>query len=61
MEAAGLFGLSRDYGTVEAGKIANLLLLTADPRTSVTAFDKVETVIVKGRAVQRASLAADRN
>jgi imidazolonepropionase-like amidohydrolase len=61
MEAAGLFGLSRDYGTVEAGKIADLLLLTADPRISVTAFDKVETVIVKGRAVQRASLAAGRN
>jgi imidazolonepropionase-like amidohydrolase len=40
MEAAGLFGLSRDYGTVEAGKIADLLVLTADSLTSVTAFDQ---------------------
>jgi hypothetical protein len=57
MEAADLFGLSGDYGTVEAGKMANLLLLTADPLTSVAALDKIETVIMKGRVVHRATLA----
>jgi imidazolonepropionase-like amidohydrolase len=57
-DVAELFGLSRDYGTVEAGKVANLLLLSADPLAGVSAFDRIDTVIVKGRAIERASLAA---
>jgi imidazolonepropionase-like amidohydrolase len=59
-DAARLFGLSRDYGTVEAGKVANLLLLSADPLASVSAFDKIDPVIVGGRAIERATLAAGR-
>ena len=37
------------------------LVFGSDTRSSVTAVDRVEAVIVKGRAVQRASLAADRS
>jgi imidazolonepropionase-like amidohydrolase len=59
-DAAELFRLSRDYGSIEAGKVANLLLLSADPLAGVSAFDKIETVIVKGRAIRRSTLAAAR-
>lgn len=59
-DAADLFRLSRDYGTVEAGKVANLLLLSADPLESVSAFDNIDTVILKGRAIKRSTLAAAR-
>lgn len=52
------FRLDRDYGTVEAGKIANLLLLDANPLQDITAWNQIERVIVHGEAIDRASLAA---
>lgn len=57
MENARFFGLA-DYGTVEPGKIASLLILRSDPLASTAAFDAIETVIVKGRVVRRESLSA---
>lgn len=55
---ARAFGLDADYGTVEAGKVANLLLLRANPLESVVAWDAIETVILHGRPIERASLRA---
>jgi len=57
LENARFFKLT-NYGTVEAGKIASLLLLRENPLASTTAFDSIETVIVAGRVASRASLAA---
>jgi imidazolonepropionase-like amidohydrolase len=58
-ENAQFFGLARDYGTIEPGKKASLLLLRANPLESVTAFDNIEIVILpSGRVVPRAELAA---
>jgi cytosine/adenosine deaminase-related metal-dependent hydrolase len=58
---AQFFGLASDYGTIEPGKKASLLLLRADPSASVTAFDTLETVILpSGQVVPRADLAAAR-
>jgi len=57
IENARFFGLA-DYGTVEPGKVASLLLLRSDPLASTAAFDTIETVIVKGRVVQREELSA---
>jgi len=57
IENARFFGLA-DYGTVEPGKVASLLLLRSDPLVSTAAFDTIETVIVKGRVVQREELSA---
>jgi imidazolonepropionase-like amidohydrolase len=54
---ARLFGLARDYGTVEPGKRASLLILRADPLISTSAFDTIELVIVGGQVVPRSSLA----
>jgi imidazolonepropionase-like amidohydrolase len=58
IEVARFFGLAGDYGTVEPGKRASLLLLRADPLASTSAFDTIELVIVAGRVVSRSELAA---
>lgn len=52
------FGLADRYGTIEVGKIANLLLLTENPIADVTAWDSIATVILDGRPYERASFAA---
>jgi imidazolonepropionase-like amidohydrolase len=59
LESARLFGLEKDYGSVAPGKFASLLLLREDPLASTTAFDTIETVIVKGRVVPRPTLAVN--
>ena len=60
VENARLFRLS-DYGTIEPGKLASLLVLHDDPLKSTAAFDTIETVILKGRVIPREMLAANRN
>jgi len=45
---------------VEVGKHANLLLLSANPLESVSAFDTIETVLLHGRPILRAELSARR-
>jgi hypothetical protein len=57
IENARFFGLE-DYGTLEPGKIASLLLLQTDPLLSTAAFDTIDTVIVGGRVVRRDALSA---
>jgi imidazolonepropionase-like amidohydrolase len=51
--------LEKDYGTIEKGKIANLLLLDANPLASVEAWSRIDTVILHGEPIARESLAAD--
>ena len=57
IENARFFGLS-DYGTIEPGKMASLLVLRNDPLASTAAFDAIETVIVKGQVIRRETLSA---
>jgi len=52
--------LDREIGTVEVGKRANLLLLRADPRQTVQAYAEIVEVILGGRALDAAALAANR-
>jgi imidazolonepropionase-like amidohydrolase len=56
LESARLFGLEKDYGTIAPGKVASLLLLREDPLASTTAFDTIDTVVVKGRVIPRETL-----
>jgi imidazolonepropionase-like amidohydrolase len=58
LENARLFHIDDRYGTIEAGKVANLLLLREDPLASTSAFDTIETLILAGRAVPRAELSS---
>ena len=52
------FGLDADYGTVEEGKVANLLLMRENPLASVEAWDSIRTVILHGQALDRDSLSS---
>ena len=54
------FALDGDYGTVEEGKIANLLLLDANPLETVRAFSMIDKVVLRGTVIERETLAADR-
>jgi imidazolonepropionase-like amidohydrolase len=53
------FKLDSQLGTIEPGKIANLVLLKKSPLASVDAYDSITTVWVHGTAVARDSLAVD--
>ena len=58
VENARLFGMAQQSGTIEVGKIADLLLLDLDPLESTAAFDAIGTVIVGGRVIPREELTA---
>jgi imidazolonepropionase-like amidohydrolase len=47
----------RDFGTLEAGRIADLLVLTEDPRTDVRAFRSLTHVMRAGHLHRQADLA----
>ena len=55
---ARAFRLDSQVGTIEAGKIANLLLLKKSPLETLDAYDSIVTVWLHGKAVSRESLAA---
>jgi imidazolonepropionase-like amidohydrolase len=55
------FKLDSQLGTIEPGKIANLILLRKSPLESVEAYDTVDTVWVHGIAASRDSLAVNSN
>src|ERR1700674_4547823 len=50
------FKIDSQLGTIEPGKIANLVLLKKSPLESVDAYDSISTVWVHGKQVSRASL-----
>jgi len=49
-------GLGKDSGTVEAGKRADLIVLTADPLVSISNIRKLRYVIANGRVLEPAKL-----
>ena len=53
------FKLQEHYGTVEEGKIANLLLLNRNPLDSIDAWNDINRVILHGDVFDRNSFAAD--
>jgi len=53
------FKLDSQIGTIEPGRIANLILLKKSPLESVDAYDSIVTVWVHGRPISRDSLAAN--
>lgn len=56
MEPAKLFGRSATAGTVDTGKDADLVLLTANPLTDIANTTRIDAVIVNGRLLGRAEL-----
>lgn len=55
------FKLDSQVGTIEPGKIANLILLKKSPLESVEAYDSIVTIWLHGQQVSRESLAANAN
>jgi imidazolonepropionase-like amidohydrolase len=53
------FKIDSQLGTIEPGKIANLVLLKKSPLESIDAYDSVTTVWVHGTQVARNALAVD--
>ena len=54
--AAEYLNASGEFGTIEAGKRADLLLLDANPLQSVANASRVAGVMVRGRWLPRAEL-----
>jgi imidazolonepropionase-like amidohydrolase len=55
------FKLDSEVGTIEPGKLANLVLLRQSPLESLDAYDTIVTVWVHGRPISRGSLASSPN
>jgi imidazolonepropionase-like amidohydrolase len=53
---AGAAYRSRDLGTIEKGKVADLILLEADPLANIHNIEKVSAVVAQGRVVDLGSL-----
>jgi len=56
LDNAVVFGLSKDLGSIEVGKRADLLLLHADPLQSVATYNAIDVVFLNGNPFPRASL-----
>ncbi|GAB2908887.1 amidohydrolase family protein [Rheinheimera gaetbuli] len=55
---AKAFNLDNRYGTIAQGKVANLVLLDSDPLQDISAYDRINTVIVRGESHARTTLSA---
>lgn len=59
--SAKIFNLNGFYGSIETGKIANLLILKDNPMNNVDAYNKIESVIIRGKLISRENLSAENN
>ena len=53
---AEFFGLLDKLGTIEKGKLADLVLLDANPLQDIANTEKISAVVVNGRLVDRQEL-----
>ena len=56
LNPAKFLGKERDLGTVEPGKVADLVLLDADPMEDIRNTRKIRGVVLNGRFLDRAAL-----
>lgn len=50
---ARILGVADDLGTIEAGKIADIVVLRGDPRFSITELNEPEFVVKEGKVYRR--------
>ncbi|MGA8620306.1 MAG: amidohydrolase family protein [Candidatus Sulfotelmatobacter sp.] len=58
LDNATSLGLSRELGSIETGKRADLLLLKENPLANVSAYDSIETIFLNGEPIARETLRA---
>ena len=58
LDNANAFGLSKELGSIEVGKRADLLLLKQNPLSTVSAYDSIETIFLNGEPIAREALRA---
>jgi imidazolonepropionase-like amidohydrolase len=51
------FKLESQIGTIEPGKVANLVLMTKNPLETIDAYDSITTVFMHGKPISRKDLA----
>jgi imidazolonepropionase-like amidohydrolase len=56
LDNARALGLSRELGSIEVGKRADLLLLKDNPLARVSAYDSIETIFLNGEPIARGGL-----
>jgi imidazolonepropionase-like amidohydrolase len=56
LDNARALGFTRELGSIEVGKRADLLLLAKNPLVTVAAYDAIETIIFNGAPIDRRSL-----
>lgn len=56
LNGAIYLGRERELGSIEPGKLADLLLLEADPSQDVAAYQRIAAVFKEGRLIDRAML-----
>jgi hypothetical protein len=55
-EAAKALGVAERRGTIEAGKLADLVIVRGDPSADVASLRSVEGVVLRGKWIDRATL-----
>ena len=58
LDNAKAMGLSRELGSIEVGKRADLLLLKGDPLSNISAYDSIDVIFLDGKQIQRGALRA---
>jgi len=56
INGARMLRIERQYGSLEAGKVADLILLNADPLSDITNSRRIDSVWMNGKQVDRGTL-----